>query len=173
VGERDDGGAATWLRFYLEHRRALNTYAIALTGNGADAHDLLQDVLLRLLRSAAAPENPRAYVMRCLRSAAADRRKSRRAPSPLDDLTVIDAAFLDDAVDGIELRERVVRVQAALRALPPVQREAIVLRIYGELTFQEVAELLDRPPGSVASAYARGMAQLREALGSEVENVHR
>lgn len=159
------------MRFYLEHRRALAAYAIALTGGAADAHDLIQDVLLRLIRGGAAPQHPRAYILRCLRTAAADRRRVRRPEARGD--AGPDPAFLDVGGADAEARELIGLLQTALRSLPAAQREVLVLRVYGELTFQEVADVLGRPFGTIASTYARGIEALRITLGLEVEDERR
>jgi len=58
-------------------------------------------------------------------------------------------------------------VVAALRGLPERQREAIVLRYYGDLSEAEIAAVMDISRGAVKSHTARGMAFLRAALEQE------
>jgi RNA polymerase sigma-70 factor (ECF subfamily) len=55
-------------------------------------------------------------------------------------------------------------VESALRRLPEEQREVIVLRVWGQLSFQEIADALEAPPNTVASRYRYGLAKLRDIL---------
>ena len=163
------GNAAAWAAVYLAHRRALTAYALALTGNADDAADLIQDVLVSLLTRSQECRSPRAFLLGCLRNRAADlrRRAAARPGRPAHEAAVIDPVFLDSDADNLAAHEIVMRVQAALRAAPATQREVIVLKIWGELTFAEIAALLARPLGSVTSDYARGLAALRSVLTAE------
>ena len=55
-------------------------------------------------------------------------------------------------------------VESALRELPDEQREIIVLRVWGQMTFEEVAAALDISPNTAASRYRYGLAKLKERL---------
>lgn len=163
------GDATAWAAVYLAHRRALTAYALALTGSADDAADLIQDVLVSLLARPRECRAPRAFLLGCLRNRAIDlrRRAAARPARPPPETAGVEPVFLSSDADDMAVRETVMRVQAALRAAPPTQREVIVLKIWGELTFAEIAELLARPQGSVASDYARGLAGLRAVLTAE------
>lgn len=153
-----------WAAFYLANRRMLAVYARSLAGNDADAQDLIQDVLIRLVRRPRPIANPRAYVMRCLRNQALDR---RRGGVKRDDVDVarLELSFLDDR--DIDRDETQRRLRAALLSLPSDRREIIVLRIYAELTFAEIADIVERPLSTVSSLYARGIDDLRRRLARE------
>ncbi len=155
-----------WARFYLEHRRALGIYATALTGNVAEGADLIQDVLLRMLRERRAPTDPRAFVYRSMRNLSVDRRRNRAARTKAE--AEVAVGFLDAAAADSAVREEVHRVREALARLGDAQREVVILRVYVELGFEEIAEVLNRPLGTVASQYRRSLEALRAELGSEV-----
>ncbi len=160
-----------WAAFYLANRRALGTYALALTGNAADAQDLVQDALVRMVRQKHQAREARAYVMRCMRNLAIDRYRrscSRPTETPLEGDCV---AFIDEeaAMDGDTLEQ----VRAALRSLPARRREVIVLKVYAELSFREIADILKIPTGTAASHYARALDELRELLTTEKRYVSR
>ena len=160
--------ALDWAAFYVQHRRALVTYAIALTGDSAAAYDLLHDVLLRLMQEISQPEKPRSYVLRCLRNRVIDLRRTKRSrPQSLDGLQV--ALFEDDGAVP-QIREEIQRARVALAKIADGPREVIVLKIFGELTFQEISDVLSRPLGTVTAHYARGLAELRREL-EEVPDV--
>ncbi|MCG3128988.1 MAG: hypothetical protein CHACPFDD_03884 [Phycisphaerae bacterium] len=162
-GEVGHAGEA-WARFYLEHRPSLTAYALALTGDAADAADVLQDVLLRLVRERIAVLDQRAFVLRCLRNAAIDCRR-RRASRGGGLGAAVEPAYLADAPEP-DRAEQIAAARAALAALPQEQHEAIVLRIFCGVTFADAAEILARPIGTVASDYSRGLARLRVLLQS-------
>ncbi|MFO0839791.1 MAG: sigma-70 family RNA polymerase sigma factor [Phycisphaerae bacterium] len=174
-----------WASFYLAHRRALTAYAVALAGNAADAADLIQDVLLRVIAEQRAPDDAIAYVMRCLRNRAIDlRRRHGLAAAELDVAVPIDdgrgdarraespeTARRDIMALDAHTREIAALAKRALEALPATQREVLVLRIYGERTFAEIASILERPLGTVASLYSRGIDEIRGVLAMENEGV--
>ncbi|HTZ90677.1 MAG TPA: sigma-70 family RNA polymerase sigma factor [Alloacidobacterium sp.] len=62
------------------------------------------------------------------------------------------------------------QVRAAIQQRPPEFREIIILREYEELSYQEIAALLDCPPGTVMSRLARARSKLRDLLsGGQIE----
>ena len=126
------------------------------------AEDVVQDVFVNLLLQRRAPDNLKAWLFKAVRNAAisharsATRRGNREKrhavhrpdwfePRPED---LIDAAT----------------AQQALESLAPEQREVIVLRIWGQMTFEEAAAALEISPNTAASRYRYGLAKLKEQL---------
>ena len=167
---RDTGRSGqAWAAFFLENHRALTTYALSLTGNLADAEDLIQSALTNLLRSATRPRGAKPLVLACMRNLMIDRHRADARRPLLQSLAECGPAFLaadKGAADG----EQIDRVRDALAGLSSAQREVIVLRIYSGLTFKETAQVLDEPIGTVTSRYARGLAELRTALEPETNH---
>jgi RNA polymerase sigma-70 factor, ECF subfamily len=161
-----DEAGLLWAQFYLAHRAALTAYAVTLTGNAAAAADLVQDVLVRMVSERRPVANALAYFLKCLRNLALDRRRQMRRPAELPRDV---AGFLD--CDGAADRELADRVRTALQRLPDDYREVIVLKVYCGLTFRAVADLLGRPPSTVASNYRRGLAELKTLLAEVAEDV--
>jgi RNA polymerase sigma-70 factor (sigma-E family) len=134
--------------------------AYLLTGDRHAAEDLLQEVLEQVyVRWRRVRTTPEAYARRALVNRAANRwrRRARRPESALGDLD----PSTPDATDDVALREAVV---TALRAVPPRQRAAVVLRYLEDLSVAETAAALDCSEGAVKSHTSRGLAKLREAL---------
>jgi len=135
--------------------------AYLLTGDRHHAEDLLQEVLEQMYvkwrRIDAAPE---AYARRALVNRATNRwrRRGRRPEAPLAHHDVAQP----DHSDGVVVRDAVLE---ALRALPPKQRAAVVLRYLDDLPIADVARALDCSEGSVKSNASRGLERLRAALG--------
>ena len=143
--------------------------AYRLTGNDADAQDLVQDVLLRVRRGLESyrPGSLEGWLSRITTNAFLDdvRRRKRRPSVALPDDA--ERVFIDAAADP----ENVVAstslsadIQAALRTLPEDFRTVVVLCDVVGLQYDEIADDLGIPIGTVRSRLHRGRAQLREAL---------
>ena len=150
---------------------ALLRLAYVLTGNRADAEDVVQDALSRALphwSRIASVENPDAYVRRIVVNAHTSWwRKFRRRESPVAD--PLPAGITAPAAQpAAEPGERHRIWQACLR-LPEIQRTAVVLRYYEELEYAEIAALTGVREGSVRSRVSRGLAALRADLGESDE----
>ncbi len=170
MNEHGPAPGRAWASFFLEHHRALTAYALALVGRMEDAEDLIQDVLLKMVRSRHPVKSARPFVMRCLRNLAVDRHRSAaRRPMP-HEWPDCGVAFLAPPAPNAAERDRSARVRTALELLPSPQLEVIVLKVYAGLTFREIAETVGKPLGTVTSHYARGLDGLRERLCPEVNH---
>ncbi|MBU6173722.1 MAG: sigma-70 family RNA polymerase sigma factor, partial [Planctomycetes bacterium] len=74
-------------------------------------------------------------------------------------------------VDEVDREELLQAVWRALRALPTEQSEVVVLKIWEEMTFQQIAEVLDIPPPTAASRYRYAMTKLANKLSLEAWEV--
>ncbi len=142
----------------------LMAIAIALTGDHADAEDLLQAALERLLRQrrdiAASAE---AYLRRTLYNLAADgwRRRGvwrRKIPLLRAEHIRTGAGTVPDDTAVVDQRDELVRL---LRQLPPRQRAVIMLRYWEQRSEAETAETLGCSTGAVKSAASKGLHRLR------------
>lgn len=159
----------------LRHRRQVYFLALQLLGNTDDALDVTQDALLRFfthLHRFDAQRPVRPWLFRIVRNLALDlfrRRKVRQSES-------LDATFgdeegenprLDPADPNVDLDRDLLQTQlrkrlfAALSQLTPNQREIVVLRDYQDLSYQEIAEMLDIPLGTVMSRLHGARQRLR------------
>lgn len=156
----------TWDRFYMQHRHALTAYALTITGNVADAADAIQEAMLRILRTQPRPAGSLPFVLSVIRNLVIDRRRSPAARTTAAD-SLAETLF-DEARAGPDERETLWLLREALDELSPAQREVVVLKVFAEMTFREIAELLESPLGTVASHYARALDRLRARLTNEV-----
>ena len=141
-------------RFYEQHGRALFHYALSLTGDRAKAEDAVHGAIERLLARPLLPLRLRLYAFRCVRNAAVGawrREEARRA----------DLFELDALPAGSPDRARAERLEAALDQLGPDERETVVLKVFEDLTFREIASLRGVPANTAASHYRRGLEKLR------------
>jgi RNA polymerase sigma-70 factor (ECF subfamily) len=151
----------------LPHLRALYGTAYRMTRNAHDAEDLVQETFLRAYRGFhrfEAGTNIRAWLFTILHRVRTDAfRRAGRSPQTVEMLNEGPAVPppQDALASGAEDIER------ALAALPDVFRAAVVLRDVEELTYDEIAGVLDIPIGTVMSRIHRGRALLRAALAKE------
>jgi RNA polymerase sigma-70 factor (ECF subfamily) len=135
------------------------------------AEDAVQEGFLAAWRSAATFRADRAkastWIVTLVHRRAVDivRREHRRRAEPLETETRVDPVDpAGSAEDTAWLGFERDRVQAALRALPDAQREAIELAYYGGYSQSELAERLGLPLGTIKSRMFAGLARLRELL---------
>jgi RNA polymerase sigma-70 factor (ECF subfamily) len=144
-------------RLYEEQGPGLLGYACTLLGARASAQDVLHTVFLKLMDEKATISNPVPYVYRSVRNAALNFQRQESRTMQLED----EAAWFEP----IRLMSEIaLAVQEALRALPREQREVVVLHVWSEMTFCEIAELIEIPFNTVASRYRYALSKLRELL---------
>jgi RNA polymerase sigma-70 factor (ECF subfamily) len=155
-----------WKAWFHTHGPRLLLFARQQTRSRADAEDVVQEAVLKLWKRGAShspPEPGAAFV--AVRRAAIDlaRRNTRRAARE-------EATFERDQPptawfeNTIENTERRVAIESALRTLPMSQREVIILKIWGELTFSEIGTTLSIPQFTAASRYRYALTRLKDAL---------
>lgn len=163
AGETDAADAVSVL--FSEHALGLTRLAFLVLGDRCAAEDVVQEAFCGLYRAwdrLPSHDNVVGYlrvsVLNGCRSAI---RRSRRAPRPI---AVMPAASAEaDAMSGEERRAAV----AAVRRLPPRQREALVLRYFADLPVNEIAQAMGVSAGTVKSTTARGLAALGRMLREE------
>lgn len=155
--------SGTWQSWFHAYGRKLLLYARQWATSSAGAEDLVQEAFVRFWRSPHRTE-PDAHLQlfAMVRRAGLDhvRSVSRRTAREQRVAAEVDAvAWFTPAPD-----DRDAAIQAALRQLPREQREIVVLKIWGELTFEQIARTLDVPPNTAASRYRYALEALRRVL---------
>ena len=161
---RAEGFAALYDRFGSRLYRA----AWGMLGHADDAEDAVQEVFMALVRSRHKLGDVRdltAYLFAVLRRAAA-RVAARRVREPVaSDEAAREAAASPEPREASSPHSR--RLERALEALPPEQREVIAMKIDGELTFAQIAEVLGVSINTAASRYRYALDKLRVRLGRQ------
>jgi RNA polymerase sigma-70 factor, ECF subfamily len=161
------GEVPTWEAVARSHGRFLYNVAYRLTGNDDDAYDLVQEALLRVRKGLETyqPGSMEAWLSRIVTNVFLDevRRRRRR---PVEALPEDPERLLPSSPGADEATESLPDdVQAALRRLPEDFRTAVVLCDVVGLSYEEIADALSIPVGTVRSRIHRGRRLLREALG--------
>lgn len=156
-------------------------YFYRRTGSRHDAEDLLQEVFVRLVRMVDQYEHDGRFDAWLFRIAANLIRDRLRRARRMSDLHVpagnsADGAGLLHEVPDTSARppdfdlnrsEQIDRLQQAIEQLPDPEREVICLRHFSQMSFKEVAEVMDTPLGTALARAHRGLARLRELMEDE------
>ncbi|MEX2264306.1 MAG: RNA polymerase sigma factor [Bryobacteraceae bacterium] len=147
---------------YHDHKDAIYRFAWRMTGSAASAEDIVQECFLSLLRNPAGFDASRAPLRPFLLAIARNlARKQWRTEQRWDALD--EEAFIAKPIDP-ETLQTAELVAAAVRSLPPLQREALILFEYDELSLQEIARTVDAEAGTVKARLHRARENLRRML---------
>lgn len=149
---------------------ALRRYARSLVRNPDEAEDLVHDALVRALErksSFRSGGSPLTWLMSILHNTHIDRTRSNRATERRH-AAVAELADLV-APAGQEHSVRLAQVRNAFLALPEDQREALHLVAIEELSYQEAADVLNIPVGTLMSRISRARARLRAMERGDAE----
>jgi RNA polymerase sigma-70 factor (ECF subfamily) len=157
----------------LEYLEGLYSYAMVLTRNHAEAEDLVQETYVRAMPAMnrlRSESNIKGWLFKILRNAWLNHLRRRRTSSEVAWSDVEDGSVGEIAEPSQDSYQAFVskmereQVRAAIQKLPAKFREIILLREFEELSYHEIAGLLDCPVGTVMSRLARARSKLRELL---------
>jgi RNA polymerase sigma-70 factor (ECF subfamily) len=141
---------------YERHGPVLLAYALSLLQDRSAAEDVLHHVFVKLLqRDVAINGQPLHYLYRAVRNTAHNYRRDHARECELPP----NSDWLESP-RGME--ESGLALQSALAALPDEQREIMILRVWGQMTFEEAAAALDISPNTAASRYRYALSKLKE-----------
>jgi RNA polymerase sigma-70 factor, ECF subfamily len=164
---------ADFARVYDEHSPGVYRAALRIVRDPALAQDVTQDVFLRLWRRPRTFDDQRgelgSYLRLMARSRAVDLwREAQAAGRAGDRLRVVagreEGDVEDLPPDALERQQDRATMRSALHALPPAQREAIVLAYWGGLTAAEIARRCGVPLGTAKSRIRLGLTRLRDEM---------
>src|SRR4030088_2772853 len=154
----------------IEHLDGLYSYAMVLSRNHAEAQDLVQETYVRAIQAMGRlrpDSNMKGWLFTILRNIWFNQlRKWRNGPQMVE-IEVGDGganSIVEPSKDSYDLyvsKMEAEQVRAAIRELPADFREIILLREYEDLSYLEIASILDCPLGTVMSRLGRARAKLR------------
>lgn len=152
------------------HRRAVYRVCYRFVANHEDASDLSQEVFVRAYRGLGRFRGDASLTTWLYRIAVnvSLNRVSLKAPThePLDAATHVDTR-LESAAEGLMREERASQVRQAVSRLPTRQRAALVLRVYEEMSHQEIAATLGTSVGAAKANVFHALRNLKRLLTGE------
>jgi RNA polymerase sigma-70 factor (ECF subfamily) len=162
----------------IEYLDGLYSYALILTRNHAEAEDLVQETYVRALQAMGRlrpGSNMKGWLFTILRNIWFNQLRKWRNGPQMFDIEVgdgVSGSIVESSTNSHDLyvsKMETEQVRAAIQELPIPFREIILLREYEELSYQEIAGVLDCPVGTVMSRLGRARAKLRELLSATSE----
>lgn len=162
----------------IEHLDGLYSYALVLTRNHAEAEDLVQETYVRAIQAMGrlrADSNMKGWLFTILRNIWFNQLRKRRNGPPMVEMEAGDGLANSIAEPSQNSHDLYVskleaeQVRAAIQELPVEFREIILLREYEDLSYQEIASVLDCPVGTVMSRLGRARAKLRTLLSAPLK----
>jgi len=162
--------AAAWQDWLVEHGPRLLLFARGWANCREDAEDLVQDAVLRLWHHQAKsdgspPDLPLAFST--IRFCGLNHHRSETRRRKREGNVVFLNDFQDVWLDPVmEADEDAARLRRAVERLSPKLREVVVMKIWSDLTFQQIAEALAISPNTAASRYRYALEQLQREMRS-------
>jgi RNA polymerase sigma-70 factor (ECF subfamily) len=166
------GDQAAWESIVRQHWRKVFNIAYKFVGKHDEAEDLTQDVFLKIFKSLNTFDrraNFQTWLISVSRNLCIDHYRSVRKEREtinrdIDPGELSPAATTASPYAQIELRDRVVTLRQALDKLAPTLRTAVMMRDIQELSYQEIADRLSLPEGTVKSRINRGRTELARQI---------
>lgn len=166
------GDQAAWESIVRQHWRKVFNIAYKFVGKHDEAEDLTQDVFLKIFKSLGTFDrraNFQTWLISVSRNLCIDHYRSVRKEREtinrdIDPGELSPAATTASPYAQIELRDRVVTLRQALDKLAPTLRTAVMMRDIQELSYQEIADRLSLPEGTVKSRINRGRTELARQI---------
>lgn len=151
-----------WRPLLARHGAALVLFARQFCPTTEDAEDAVQDGFARFWSARQRARDETAYLFACVRAAAIDLSRRQWRLARREQVAVAPSGGFEP--DPLVDRERREMLERAVAGLPLEQREVLVLKIWGGLTFAQIAVAQDIPANTAASRYRYALAALRRDL---------
>ena len=166
------GDQLAWEQIVRMHWRKVFNVAYKFVGKHDEAEDLTQDIFLKIFKSLSSFDrraNFQTWLISVSRNLCIDHYRSVRKERETIDRDVDPGDLMPVSVEvspyaQLEHRDRVSMLREAMTALPETLRTAVLLRDIQELTYQEIADRLELPEGTVKSRINRGRTELARQI---------
>jgi RNA polymerase sigma-70 factor (ECF subfamily) len=174
LGQIAKGDEKAFALLYDRFSPGLYAMVLKMTGDDAEAQDVLQEAFTHMWRKAGTYDSSRSaaftWAVMVTRNKCIDRLRIRQRFARTADKAAQEAKAapqIDEASAGaVAMQEDRARVRAALADVSDEQRQAIELAFFNDLTHEEVAARLGTPLGTVKARIRRGLLKLRELLSA-------
>lgn len=180
IKEAQKGSVAAFNQLVMAYQGTAYNVAYRVIGNGDAAADACQEAFLKAYQAIKQYRGGsfKSWLLRIVTNACYDqlRYKSRRPATSLEDMTENSDDHSEKLIDGEERPEELVLrgelnevIQHGINHLPEDQRVVLVLSDVQGFSYQEIAEIVDQPLGTVKSRLSRGRQRLRDFLLAQQE----
>ena len=170
-----DGDRNAWEEIVRQHHQRIYNLAYRFTGRFDEAEDLTQEIFLKMYRMLHSYRSESGafgtWIMRVARNHFVDHYRKHRTERMRTDALEVEyetaaasPTRYPNPIEQLEQREISERIHRALVRLQDDLREAVILRDLEELSYEEIAVVLDVPLGTVKSRINRGRLELAKAL---------
>jgi len=175
------GDAAAWEEIVQMYNRRIYNICYRFAGSGDDAHDLTQEVFIKMYRTLSTYDHTKGafvtWVTTITRNLLVDHFRKTKQDRITDSMDTVasdheDAQPLSEQIQdqsappdaAVRRREVAEAIHAALAKISPELREAVILRDLQDMDYKEIASVLRVPEGTVKSRINRGRAELARLL---------
>lgn len=159
-----EGAEAAFREILKRHQAAVYSFALRLLKDPGEAEDVVQETFLRLFNVAGryrAEAALRTFLLRIARNLCIDHQR-KKSPELVDELP--DVATPDTPLNLLEKALETKLLEQAIAGLPVNQRAALLLRHSEQLSYQDIAEVMELSTKAVESLLVRARRNLKQAL---------
>ncbi len=164
-----NGNESSFNKIVLKYQQKIYWHARRMTGNHLDADEIVQEVLIVLyekLKDFKFQSSLYTWIYRitATRSINYLRKRSLRQVFSLEDKGGKLIRSKEDIVSNIESKEKLERLEAVLKEIPPKQREVFILRNFEELSYEEISEITGKSVGGLKANYFHALKRIMELM---------
>ncbi|BBM85383.1 RNA polymerase sigma factor [Candidatus Uabimicrobium amorphum] len=139
---------------------AMSLYACSFLGDFQAGEDVVQEIFMSLLKNENVPDSPKSYLMQAVRNRCMNYQRVVKLKSLNEEVSQVWFTH------PLEKEEERATLTNGLSSLPQEQREVVVLKIWGNLTFKEIGTTVGISPNTAASRYQYALKHLKDIFHS-------
>ena len=163
------GDESAFNKIVLKYQQKIYWHARRMTGNHLDADEVVQEVLLVLFQKLKDFQFKSSlytwiYRITATRSINFLRKKNLKQFFSFDDQEAKSVKSSEDIVRDLEAKEKLEKLENALKKIPVKQREVFVMRSFEELSYEEISEITGKSIGGIKANYFHAMKKIMELM---------
>jgi RNA polymerase sigma-70 factor (ECF subfamily) len=163
------GDESAFNKIVLKYQQKIYWHARRMTGNHLDADEVVQEVLLVLFQKLKDFQFKSSlytwiYRITATRSINFLRKKNIRQIFSFEDQEARSVKSSEDIIKDLESKEKLAKLEAALKKIPVKQREVFVMRSFEELSYEEISEITGKSIGGLKANYFHAMKKIMELM---------
>lgn len=166
-----EGEESAFNRLAVKYQEKIYWHARRMTGNHLDADEIVQEVLLVLYNKLNTFEYKSSlytwiYTITNTRSINYLKKKKLKSFFSLDEIS--NKKFdQKDVIDDLESKQKIEKIENALQKLPVKQREVFVMRIFDELSYEEISQITNKSIGALKANYFHALNKIKDLVKND------